>query len=113
MHCFVFAPSVLASSDGRLYRCDVSAVLSNGALGLVTDDGASDDDWEEREASRTHSVKFSDPQDHDNREVSYHHYITTLVSNLWLRFRKCFSRTVWHSESYYMLNSMPGSVDYR
>lgn len=63
----MFAP--YPASDGRLFRCDVTATLSNGTLTNPTDDAASDDDWEEREASRTHSVKFSDPQEQDNKEV--------------------------------------------
>lgn len=58
----------LLASDGRLFRCDVTSSLSNGAV-ATTDDAASDEDWEEKEASRTHSVKFSDPQDQDNKEV--------------------------------------------
>ena len=60
----------LLASDGRLFRCDVTSTLSNGAV-AATDDAASDEDWEEKEASRTHSVKFSDPQDQDNKEVKY------------------------------------------
>lgn len=95
----------MLASDGRLYRCDVTPTLSNGAL--AADDGGSDEDWEEREASRTHSVKFTDPQDHDSREVS------PLPSKcpLWPWLRNCVSRNLWPSDSYYMLNSVPSSGD--
>lgn len=34
------------------------------------EDDYDDDNWKEQEASRTHSVKFTDPQDTENREVS-------------------------------------------
>lgn len=37
------------------------------------EDDYDDDNWKEMEASRTHSVKFSDPQDTENREVSQEH----------------------------------------
>lgn len=61
------------ASDGRLYRCDMNSGLSNGTLSRIaaatTKDDVSDD-WQEHEASRTHSVKFSDPQDQENKEVS-------------------------------------------
>lgn len=67
-----------AASDGRLYRCDVTPGLSNGSTLSRTDeskatedeDDYDDDNWKEQEASRTHSVKFTDPQDTENREVS-------------------------------------------
>jgi hypothetical protein len=73
---FVFVSTVLSvlhmlASDGRLFRCDVTSTLSNGAI-AAADDAVSDEDWEEREASRTHSVKFSDPQDQDSKEVKTH-----------------------------------------
>lgn len=53
--------------------------LSNGSTLSRTDeskatedeDDYDDDNWKEQEASRTHSVKFSDTQDTDNREVSH------------------------------------------
>lgn len=66
------------ASDGRLYRCEVTPGLSNGSTLSRTDDSKAtededdydDDNWKEQEASRTHSVKFSDSQDTENREVS-------------------------------------------
>ncbi|XP_071051212.1 protein lap4 isoform X3 [Onthophagus taurus] len=62
----------IASLDGRLYRCDVTPILSNGGIAPSPDDTRDEDsDWEEKEASRTHSVKFSDPQDQDNRETPF------------------------------------------
>jgi hypothetical protein len=72
---FVFVSTVLSvlhmlASDGRLFRCDVTSTLSNGAI-AAADDAVSDEDWEEREASRTHSVKFSDPQDQDSKETPF------------------------------------------
>lgn len=75
--CFLF---VLADAlyDGRLYRCDVrfsgEQPLADTDVG-VSDEGGrrgeSDEDsagWEEREASRTHSVKFTDDVE-ENKEV--------------------------------------------
>jgi hypothetical protein len=69
--------------DGRLYRCDVK--FSGEDLNEASDGEANvasvsspdcqqesdEDDWEEKEASRTHSVKFTDDLDEDqNKEVS-------------------------------------------
>lgn len=91
---------MLASSDGRLYRCDVTpTLLSNGAT-IRSDEPESDDDWEEREASRTHSVKFSDPQEQDNREVRTE---TNCIPTWWLWFIECFNRNLRRTDSYYML----------
>lgn len=103
MHKFVSVcvAQMLASSNGRLYRCDVTPALSNGAL--RSDDPASDDDWEEQEASRTLSVKFSDPQDQDNREVRC--YFQNCCFWVWLV--KCFNHNLRQSESYYMLHHLP------
>ena len=68
--------------DGRLYRCGIkfsgknlnetSDGEANVASVLLPDcQQESDDDWEEKEASRTHSVKFTDYPDQDqNKEVS-------------------------------------------
>jgi hypothetical protein len=71
--------------DGRLYRCGIK--FSGENLNEASDDEANvasvsspdcqqesdDDGWEEREASRTHSVKFPDDVDQDhNKEVSSH-----------------------------------------
>lgn len=115
-HPFVVtsAPSV-ASADGRLYRCDVTPALSNGTLAAAAEDtttNVSDDEgWEEREASRTHSVKFTDPQDQDSREVSptpssstARTWTTKCVR--WVRLLDCVNRTLRRSDSYYMLNSV-------
>lgn len=109
----------LASSDGRLYRCNYSSGLSNGTLTVATDGGNytedEDEDWEEKEASRTHSVKFTDPQEQDNREVGY---ATSSTSDLrWFfaprNLRRLISRLfcclvrryrLRRSASYYTLN---------
>lgn len=109
----------LSASDGRLYRCDVTTGLSNGTL-TRTDDAASEDDWQEHEASRTHSVKFTDPQEQDNREVSSHSY----PSMVWLvgcysraketAVRWCCAsrgRSLSRSNSYYMLNALRDTDD--
>lgn len=90
----------LLASDGRLYRCDVTPTLSNGAL--ATDETVSDEDWEEREASRTHSVKFTDPQQQDSREVSHS---PTAKCSAWVWLADCLNRTLQPADSYYMLNS--------
>lgn len=69
--------------DGRLYRCGIK--FSGENLNEASDGEANiasvsspdcqqesdDDNWEEREASRTHSVKFTDDLDQDqNKDVS-------------------------------------------
>ncbi|XP_048522815.1 protein lap4 isoform X4 [Dendroctonus ponderosae] len=62
------------TSDGRLYRCDVNSGLSNGTLSRITASTTKDDvsdDWQEQEASRLHSVKFTDPQDQENKETPF------------------------------------------
>lgn len=95
-----------ASADGRLYRCDVTPTLSNGAL--VADDAAAseDDDWEEREASRTHSVKFTDAQEPDSREVSPENVDGVVKCPAWYRLMDCVVRRgLRPGESYYVLNS--------
>lgn len=79
------APAIvtITASDGRLYRCDVNTGLSNGTLSRITASTTKDDvsdDWQEHEASRTHSVKFTDPQDQENKEVCFF-YI-----NIWVGF---------------------------
>ncbi|KAJ8977706.1 hypothetical protein NQ317_005439 [Molorchus minor] len=74
------------ASDGRLYRCDVTPGLSNGTLTRTDDGAASEDDWQEQEANRTHSVKFTDPQEQDNREVSSRNTVA-----VWLM--GCYDRT--------------------
>lgn len=119
--CFVFLclhtkKNQLASSDGRLYRCNASRSLSNGAL-ATTDDAASEEDWETLEASRTHSVKFSDPQEQDNREVSSTNSTTTwgwLIDcyehtiQIYYRIESfiCGGGTLRRNESYYTLNTL-------
>lgn len=100
----------LLASDGRLYRCDVTPGLSNGCL-ATTDDAVSDDDWEEREANRTHSVKFTDPQEQDNREVSSTSTTTSTTTpstscSTWFWLLGCINRTIQPSDSYYMLNTI-------
>ncbi|XP_064213806.1 protein lap4 isoform X4 [Tribolium castaneum] len=79
------------ASDGRLFRCDVTSSLSNGAI-ATTDDAASDEDWEEKEASRTHSVKFSDPQDQDNKETPFVRQNTPHPRELKAKAHKLFSK---------------------
>ncbi|XP_063912792.1 protein lap4-like isoform X3 [Zophobas morio] len=79
------------TSDGRLFRCDVTSTLSNGAV-AATDDAASDEDWEEKEASRTHSVKFSDPQDQDNKETPFVRQNTPHPKELKAKAHKLFSK---------------------
>lgn len=104
----------LASSDGRLYRCNASRSLSNGAL-ATTDDAASEEDWEAMEASRTHSVKFSDPQEQDNREVSSTNsswgwlldcYHNTIQYYYRVESFLCGGGTLRRNESYYTLNTL-------
>ncbi|KDR06515.1 Protein lap4 [Zootermopsis nevadensis] len=70
--------------DGRLYRCGIK--FSGENLNEASDGEANvasvsspdcqqesdDEDWEEREASRTHSVKFTDDLDQDqNKETPF------------------------------------------
>ncbi|XP_031338228.1 protein lap4 isoform X1 [Photinus pyralis] len=99
-----YQPTIIAS-DGRLYRCDVTPTLSNGAL--AADDGGSDEDWEEREASRTHSVKFSDPQDHDNRETPFVRQNTPHPKELKAKAHKLFAKGQNSLEDSYEQNSEP------
>jgi protein scribble len=79
------------ASDGRLFRCDVTSTLSNGAI-AAADDAVSDEDWEEREASRTHSVKFSDPQDQDSKETPFVRQNTPHPRELKAKAHKLFSK---------------------
>ncbi|KAJ3641605.1 hypothetical protein Zmor_028105 [Zophobas morio] len=58
----------------------------------ATDDAASDEDWEEKEASRTHSVKFSDPQDQDNKETPFVRQNTPHPKELKAKAHKLFSK---------------------
>ncbi|XP_045477554.1 protein lap4 isoform X14 [Harmonia axyridis] len=85
----------IASSDGRLYRCNYSSGLSNGTLTVATDGGNytdEDEDWEEKEASRTHSVKFTDPQDQDNRETQFVRQNTPHPRELKAKAHKLFNK---------------------
>ncbi|XP_044762164.1 protein lap4-like isoform X3 [Coccinella septempunctata] len=86
----------IASSDGRLYRCNYSSGLSNGTLTVATDGGNytedDDEDWEEKEASRTHSVKFTDPQEQDNRETQFVRQNTPHPRELKAKAHKLFSK---------------------
>ncbi|XP_023312117.1 protein lap4 [Anoplophora glabripennis] len=79
------------ASDGRLYRCDVTPGLSNGTL-TRTDDATSEDDWQEHEASRTHSVKFTDPQEQDNRETPFVRQNTPHPKELKAKAHKLFGK---------------------
>ncbi|XP_068911978.1 protein lap4 isoform X7 [Tenebrio molitor] len=79
------------ASDGRLFRCDVTSTLSNGAI-AAADDAVSDEDWEEREASRTHSVKFSDPQDQYSKETPFVRQNTPHPRELKAKAHKLFSK---------------------
>ncbi|VEN63990.1 unnamed protein product [Callosobruchus maculatus] len=117
------------AADGRLYRCDVTT--ANGTFsyadphggGATGDEEEEDDDWREQEASRTHSVKFSDPQEQDNREVSISSSVDAcskcfrLVSVAYGRCKRwavrwgcCAARhapaNLTRSSSYYMLNTL-------
>lgn len=109
------------ASEGRFYPRDVTpGFCSNGSTlsrtdGAATEDDDDDDDWREQEASRTHSVKFTDPQEKDNREVrntlsstlSYAVRVYNAVKD-WVMKRCCENSTgsLSRSNSYYMLNTM-------
>ncbi|XP_074033144.1 scribble planar cell polarity protein isoform X2 [Leptinotarsa decemlineata] len=83
------------ASDGRLYRCDVTPGLSNGSTLSRTDGATEDDDdedWLEHEASRTHSVKFTDPQEQDNRETPFVRQNTPHPRELKAKAHKLFGR---------------------
>uniref|UniRef100_A0A1Y1LNA7 PDZ domain-containing protein n=1 Tax=Photinus pyralis TaxID=7054 RepID=A0A1Y1LNA7_PHOPY len=73
----------------------------------IIDDGGSDEDWEEREASRTHSVKFSDPQDHDNRETPFVRQNTPHPKELKAKAHKLFAKGQNSLEDSYEQNSEP------
>ncbi|XP_045477537.1 protein lap4 isoform X12 [Harmonia axyridis] len=51
-----------------------------------------DEDWEEKEASRTHSVKFTDPQDQDNRETQFVRQNTPHPRELKAKAHKLFNK---------------------
>lgn len=94
--------------DGRLYRCDIKfsgneLQENNLRSDSVDQKQESDEDssgWEEREASRTHSVKFTDDVE-ENKEVSDNKY----CFNFKCLFN-CFKKKhVSKSDSYYMLHS--------
>lgn len=85
-------------NNGRLYRCDdnlgtvngviePSSIVVNSSIDNTTnmrghtlggingaDEDDDDDGWEEREASRTHSVKFTDDLDQNGKEVRIYYY---------------------------------------
>ncbi|XP_018334001.1 protein lap4 isoform X2 [Agrilus planipennis] len=58
----------------------------------VPEDAGSDDDWEEREASRTHSVKFTDPQEPDSKETPFVRQNTPHPKELKAKAHKLFAR---------------------
>ncbi|XP_056635604.1 protein lap4-like isoform X13 [Diorhabda sublineata] len=87
------------ASDGRFYHHhhhDLTPGLSNGSTlsrtdGAVTED-EDDDDWREHEASRTHSVKFTDPQEKDNRETPFVRHNTPHPRELKAKAHKLFGK---------------------
>ncbi|XP_065157658.1 protein lap4-like isoform X4 [Atheta coriaria] len=79
------------ASDGRLYRCELAPGLSNGAL-RADEPEDPDEDWEEREASRTHSVKFVDAQEQDNRETPFVRQNTPHPRELKAKAHKLFAK---------------------
>ncbi|XP_076251173.1 scribble planar cell polarity protein isoform X11 [Rhynchophorus ferrugineus] len=84
------------TSDGRLYRYDTG--LSNGTLSrlsatTVRTDDATSDDWQEQEANRTHSVKFTDPQDKDNKETPFVRQNTPHPRELKAKAHKLFGKS--------------------
>ncbi|XP_030757853.1 protein lap4 isoform X4 [Sitophilus oryzae] len=84
------------TSDGRLYRYDTG--LSNGTLSRISattvrTDDATSDDWQEQEASRTHSVKFTDPQDKDNKETPFVRQNTPHPRELKAKAHKLFGKS--------------------
>ncbi|CAH1131259.1 unnamed protein product [Ceutorhynchus assimilis] len=90
------------TSDGRLYRCDMNTGLSNGTLSRITASGAKDDvsdDWQEHEASRTHSVKFSDPQDQENKETPFVRQNTPHPRELKAKAHKLFGKGGSHGQT--------------
>ncbi|XP_066248710.1 protein lap4 [Euwallacea similis] len=90
------------TSDGRLYRCDVNAGLSNGTLSRITASSTKDDvsdDWQEHEASRTHSVKFTDPQDQENKETPFVRQNTPHPRELKAKAHKLFGKGSSHGQS--------------
>ncbi|CAG9857264.1 unnamed protein product [Phyllotreta striolata] len=88
------------ASDGRFYACDVKPGLrSNGSSTLSPTDGAAteedeedDEDWREREANRTHSVKFTDAQEKDNRETPFVRHNTPHPRELKAKAHKLFAK---------------------
>ncbi|CAG9830387.1 unnamed protein product [Diabrotica balteata] len=59
--------------------------------GAATED-EDDDDWREHEASRTHSVKFTDPQEKDNRETPFVRHNTPHPKELKAKAHKLFGK---------------------
>ncbi|XP_050308936.1 protein lap4-like isoform X3 [Anthonomus grandis grandis] len=81
-------------ADGRLYRCDLNTGLSNGTLSRLTASTKDDvsDDWQEQEASRTHSVKFTDNQDQENKETPFVRQNTPHPRELKAKAHKLFGK---------------------
>lgn len=78
---FFFLLCTDALYDGRLYRCDIKfsgsnlqesnrIYLKSGSLDHKAESDEDSTGWEEREASRTHSVKFTDDVE-ENKEVNH------------------------------------------
>ncbi|XP_072380007.1 protein lap4 isoform X6 [Diabrotica undecimpunctata] len=87
------------ASDGRFYHHhdhELTPGLSNGSTLSRTDGAATededDDDWREHEASRTHSVKFTDPQEKDNRETPFVRHNTPHPKELKAKAHKLFGK---------------------
>ncbi|PSN36643.1 hypothetical protein C0J52_22299 [Blattella germanica] len=92
--------------DGRLYRCGIK--FSGEDLNETSDAEANiasvsspdcqqesdDDGWEEREASRTHSVKFTEDLDQDlNKETPFVRQNTPHPKELKAKAHKLFGKT--------------------
>ncbi|XP_023710094.1 protein lap4 isoform X4 [Cryptotermes secundus] len=91
--------------DGRLYRCDSKFSgedlneASDGEANIASvssPDGqqeSDEDDWEEKEASRTHSVKFTDDVDEDqNKETPFVRQNTPHPKELKAKAHKLFGK---------------------
>ncbi|XP_076251165.1 scribble planar cell polarity protein isoform X5 [Rhynchophorus ferrugineus] len=59
----------------------------------VRTDDATSDDWQEQEANRTHSVKFTDPQDKDNKETPFVRQNTPHPRELKAKAHKLFGKS--------------------
>ncbi|XP_066150639.1 protein lap4 isoform X2 [Euwallacea fornicatus] len=57
------------------------------------------DDWQEHEASRTHSVKFTDPQDQENKETPFVRQNTPHPRELKAKAHKLFGKGSSHGQS--------------